>query len=151
MLCLIKKNTQKGGVNWVFLNLFKHNKFKHNINKNKEIELKNLNSDFIVVQHFLAYVHSPQSPNWVRVPLTWSFNQASNLFTNVFRTGPVIEPEKLPVHGSLVEPVVEPRSNRWCHKYIIYILLKLKIILKNLYNIKIIAFHFFVCDISIKW
>ena len=38
-----------------------------------------------MVRHFLAYVHSPQSPNWVRVPLTWSFNQASNLFTLWFR------------------------------------------------------------------
>ena len=32
---------------------------------------------------------------------------------NVFRTGPVIEPEKLPVHGSLVGPAVEPLSNRY--------------------------------------
>ena len=31
---------------------------------------------------------------------------------NVFRTGPVIEPEKLSVHGSLVGPAVEPLSNR---------------------------------------
>ena len=57
-------------MNWVFKNIFKHNKFKHNINKNKEIELKNSNSGFIVVRHFLAYIHSPQSPNRVRVPLT---------------------------------------------------------------------------------
>ena len=33
--------------------------------------------------------------------------------TNVFRTGPVIEPEKLPVHGSLVGPAVGPLSNRY--------------------------------------
>ena len=49
--------------------------------KNKEIELEKANSDFIVVRHFLAYVHSSQSPNRVRVLLTWFvFNQASNLF-----------------------------------------------------------------------
>ena len=48
---------------------------------------------------------------------------------NVFITEPVIEPEKLPVHGSLVGPAVEPLSNRWHHKYKIYILLKLKIII----------------------
>ena len=28
--------------------------------------------------------------------------------SNVFRTGLIIEPEKLPIHGSLVRPVVEP-------------------------------------------
>ena len=33
-------------------------------------------------------------------------------FINVLKTGPVIEPEKLPVHGSLVGPPVEPLSNR---------------------------------------
>ena len=37
--------------------------------------------EFIVVRHFLAYIHSLQPPNRVRVPLSWSFNQASNLFT----------------------------------------------------------------------
>ena len=42
------------------------------------MRLEKSNSDFIVVQHFLAYVHSPQALNRVRVPLTWSFNQASN-------------------------------------------------------------------------
>ena len=42
-LCLVKKNTQNRGV---FKNIFKHNKFKHNINKNKEIELENSNSGF---------------------------------------------------------------------------------------------------------
>ena len=31
---------------------------------------------------------------------------------NVLKTGPVIEPEKLPVHDSLVGTVVEPRLNR---------------------------------------
>ena len=35
----------------------------------KEIKLERANSDFIVVQHFLAYVHSPQAPNQVKVPL----------------------------------------------------------------------------------
>ena len=73
------RKTPKKWVNWVFQKLFQHNKFKHNIIKNKEIEWENLNLDFIVVRHFLAYVHSPQSPNRVRVSLTWSFNQASNL------------------------------------------------------------------------
>ena len=32
--------------------------------------------------------------------------------SNVLKTGPVIEPEKLPVHGSLVGPAVEPLLNR---------------------------------------
>ena len=68
--------------------------------------------------------------------------RASVVMINVFRTGPVIEPEKLPVHGSPVGPVVEPRSNRWSNRgqtgdvinmqFFIYILLKLKIIIKNL-------------------
>ena len=40
---------------------------------------------------------------------TWSM---SRVMTNVFRTGLVIEPEKLPVHGSPVRPAVEPLSNR---------------------------------------
>ena len=73
------RKTPKRGVNWVFQKLFQHNKFKHNRSKYKEIKLENSNSDFIVVRHFLAYFHSPQAPNRVRVPLTWSFNQASNL------------------------------------------------------------------------
>ena len=30
---------------------------------------------------------------------------------NVLKIGPVTEPEKLPVHGSLIGPVVEPRLN----------------------------------------
>ena len=64
------RKTPKRGVNWVFQKLFQHNKFKYNIIKNKEIKLENSNSDFIVVRHFLAYVHSPQSPNRVRVSLT---------------------------------------------------------------------------------
>ena len=73
------RKTPKRGVNWVFQKLFQHNKFKHNRSKYKEIKLENSNSDFIVVRHFLAYIHSPQSPNRMRVLLTWSFNQASNL------------------------------------------------------------------------
>ena len=34
------------------------------------------------------------------------------VISNVLKTGPFIEPEMLTVHGSLVEPVVEPRSDR---------------------------------------
>ena len=37
--------------------------------------------EFIVVRHFLAYIYSPQPPNRVRDPLSWSFNQVFNLFT----------------------------------------------------------------------
>ena len=37
---------------------------------------------------------------------------------NVFKIGPVIEQEKLPVHSSLVGPVVKPRMKRWRHKYV---------------------------------
>ena len=77
----MRKTPKKGGELGFFKKLFQHNKFKHNINKNKKIELENSNSDFIVVRHFLTYVHFPQPPNRVRVPLSWSFNQASNLFT----------------------------------------------------------------------
>ena len=54
------------------------------------------------------------------------------IFFKVFRVGPIIESKKLPIYGSLVEPMLEPQSNRWHHKYIIYILLKLKIIIKIL-------------------
>ena len=35
-----------------------------------------------------------------------------NHIINVLKTGPMTEPEKLPIHGSLVGPVVEPRLNR---------------------------------------
>ena len=41
--------------------------------------------------------------------------------------GLVIELEKLSIYGSLIEP----QPNWWCYKDIIYILLKLKIILRN--------------------
>ena len=44
--------------------------------------------------------------------------------SNVLKIGLMTEPEKLPVHGSLVEPVVEPRLNRCRNKYIIYNLFK---------------------------
>ena len=36
----------------------------------------------------------------------------SRIYTNVLKTGPVTEPKKLPVHDSLVGPMVEPRLNR---------------------------------------
>ena len=48
--------------------IFKHNKIKYKKHKYKEIRLEKSNPDFIVVQHFLAYIHSPQTPNRVRVP-----------------------------------------------------------------------------------
>ena len=53
-----------------FLNSFQSQQVQTQYKQNKEIELENSNSGFIVVRHFLAYVHSPQSPNQVRVPLT---------------------------------------------------------------------------------
>ena len=68
-----------------FLNSFQSQQVQAQYKQNKETELENSNSGFIVVQHFFAYVHSPQSPNRVGVPLTWSFNQASNLLTLGFR------------------------------------------------------------------
>ena len=36
----------------------------------------------------------------------------NTILDNVLKTGPVTEPEKLPVHDSLVGSVVEPRLNR---------------------------------------
>ena len=45
----------------------------------------------------------------------------SRIHTNVLKTGPVTETKKLPVHGSLVGPVVKPLLNRWRNRYIIYI------------------------------
>ena len=57
-------------------------------------------------------------------------------FIKIFITRLVIEPEKLPVYGSLVEPAVERRLNRWCNKYIIYNYIKFKIIIKNKNNYK---------------
>ena len=47
---------------------FKNNKFKHKKYKYKEIRLDKANSDFIVVRHFLAYIHFSQISNRVRVP-----------------------------------------------------------------------------------
>ena len=45
-------------------------------------------------------------------------------------------------------PMDELRSNWWCHKYIIYILLKIKIILIYIYEIKfLITFHFFYINV----
>lgn len=35
----------------------------------------------------------------------------NNALTNVFKTEPIIEPEKSLIHGSMVLPMVEPRSN----------------------------------------
>ena len=52
------------------------------------------------------------------------------LKSNVFKIGLIIEPKKLPVHSSMVRLMVEQWSNWWCHKYIIYILLKLIILVK---------------------
>ena len=37
---------------------------------------------------------------------------STSLLANVLKTGSVTEPEKLPVHGSLVGPVVKLRLNR---------------------------------------
>ena len=75
------RKTPKRGVNWVFKKiLFEYNKFKHKKSKYKEIELEKSNSYFIVVRHFLTYIHSPHAPNRVRIPLTWNFNQAFNHF-----------------------------------------------------------------------
>ena len=70
MLILKEKNTQEGSELGFKKIIFKHNKFKHKRSKYKEIELEKSNSDFIVVRHFLAYVHSLQAPNRGRVPLT---------------------------------------------------------------------------------
>ena len=79
-LCLVKKNTQKGG--WIgFLKSFQSQQIQTQYKQNKEIEFRKFKLGFIVVRHFLAYVHSPQPPNRVRVLLTLNFNQASNLFT----------------------------------------------------------------------
>ena len=84
-LCLVKKNTQKlGGWIW-FLKSFQSQQIQTQYKQNKEIEFREFKLGFIVVRHFLAYVHSPQPPNRVRVSLTWSFNQASNLLTLGFR------------------------------------------------------------------
>ena len=46
-----------------FLKSFQSQQVQTQYKRNKEIELENSNSGFVVVRHFLAYVHSPQSPN----------------------------------------------------------------------------------------
>ena len=69
MLSLNKKNTQERGELGFLKKLFLHNNYKQKKKKNKKIELENSNLSFIVVRHFHAYVHSPQSPNRVRVLL----------------------------------------------------------------------------------
>ena len=56
-------------MNWFKKLFFKHNKFEHKKHKYKEIRLEKANSDCIMVQHFLTYIHSPQAPSRVRVPL----------------------------------------------------------------------------------
>ena len=43
---------------------------------------------------------------------TYKFISIDKHPINVLKTGPVIEPKKLPVHGSLIGPVVEPWLNR---------------------------------------
>ena len=45
--------------------------------------------------------------------------RSGNVLSNVLKTGPVTESEKLPGHGSLVGPVVEPWLNQRRNKYII--------------------------------
>ena len=78
-------------------------------------------------------------PFFVSTPWTTSTLAPSNIlhssshiyplhivFTNIFITELVIELKKLLVHSLVVRSVVEPQSNRWCYKYIIYILIKLK-------------------------
>ena len=50
--------------------------------------------------------------------MSWRFlviiqvDSLCSVISNVFKTEPVIEPKKLPVHGSPVGPAVEPLSNR---------------------------------------
>ena len=68
-----------------FLKSFQSQQIQTQYKQSKEIEFKEFKLGFIVVRHFLVYVHSPQPPNRVKVPLTWSFNQASNLLTLGFR------------------------------------------------------------------
>ena len=83
-LCLVKKNTQNR--EWIgFLKSFQSQQIQTKYKQSKEIEFREFKLGFIVVRHFLAYVHFPQPPNRVRVPLTWSFNHASNLLTLGFR------------------------------------------------------------------
>ena len=67
---------------WIgFFKSFQSQQIQIQYKQSKEIEFREFKLGFIVVRHFLAYVHSPQPPNRVKVPLTWSFNQTSNLLT----------------------------------------------------------------------
>ena len=60
----MKKNTQRGGGGELgFLNSFQSQQVQAQYRQNKEIELENSHSGFIVVRNFLAYIHSPQSLN----------------------------------------------------------------------------------------
>ena len=45
---------------------------------------------------------------WLKSLGFWYKTLRFCILINVFKTGPVIESEKLPVHGSLVGPAVEP-------------------------------------------
>ena len=63
----------------------------------------------ILSHHLSQFRHSEPSS---LLSLAFRAIITSQFRRNVFRTGPVIEPKKLPVHGSLVRPVVEPLSNR---------------------------------------
>ena len=81
-LYLVKKNTPRGVGGWIgFFKSFQSQQIQIQYKQSKEIEFREFKLGFIVVRHFLAYVHSPQPPNRVKVPLTWSFNQTSNLLT----------------------------------------------------------------------
>ena len=75
-----------------FLKSFQTQQVQAQYEQNKEIELENSNSGFIVVRHFLAYVHSPQSPNRVKVeastklPIFLHLDFGSNeLLHNIFK------------------------------------------------------------------
>ena len=55
MLCLVKKNTQKGG--WIeFLKSFQSQQIQTQHKQNKKIEFREIKLRFIVVRQFLAYV-----------------------------------------------------------------------------------------------
>ena len=62
------------------------------------------------------------------------------MINNAFKTRLVIKPEKWLIHSSLVELVVALQSNWWHHKYIIYILYKIK---TNYKKFKIYVIKFF--------
>ena len=54
---------------------------------------------------------SKKKKNKKKTPTKEARTHEHKVESNVFRTGPVIEPEKLPVHSSLVGPTIKPRSN----------------------------------------